>query len=183
MIRTREKSRSDLLETRKLNRVASQRYDEMVKTGYDLITGQGYSGKGAKLIPRPMQMKKPPSVWQKLNVGTTGTSRTYEGATLGATPTASARSGGGGSSSSRRGGGSSSSSSRRKNESQPATASRQQGQPSRETEPTTRPAIVPKLDMSKTMSSTAGSFSGAPDLVQHHHSSTSTKRSVRSVTA
>ena len=81
MIRTREKSRSDLLETRKLNRVASQRYDEMVKTGYDLITGRVFWQR-SKADLCPMQMKKPPSVWQKLNVGTTGTSRTYEGATL-----------------------------------------------------------------------------------------------------
>jgi len=64
-IRRRQNDRYDLVEQRKMNRVAARRFDEMTKHGYDLVTGQPYKGKGAKVVPRPVHMSRAPSVWKR----------------------------------------------------------------------------------------------------------------------
>ena len=64
-ISKRQNDRYDLVEQRKMNRVAATRFDEMTKHGYDLVTGQPYWGHNAKVVPRPVHMSRPPSVWAK----------------------------------------------------------------------------------------------------------------------
>jgi hypothetical protein len=64
-IRQKQNARYDLVEKRKMNRVAAKRFDEMTKHGYDLVTGQPYKGKGAKVVPRPVHMSRAPGVWQR----------------------------------------------------------------------------------------------------------------------
>ena len=64
-IRQKQNARYDLVEQRKMNRVAAKRFDEMTKHGYDLVTGQPYKGKGAKIVPRPVHMSRAPGVWQR----------------------------------------------------------------------------------------------------------------------
>ena len=64
-ISKRQNDRYDLVEQRKMNRVAAKRFDEMTKHGYDLVTGQPYWGRNAKVVPRPVHMSRPPSVWAK----------------------------------------------------------------------------------------------------------------------
>ena len=68
-IRERCEARYDVLENRKLNRVAAKRFDEITKNGYDLVTGQSFHGPDSKRIPRPIYMAKPPSIWQKASAG------------------------------------------------------------------------------------------------------------------
>ena len=51
-ISKRQNDRYDLVEQRKMNRVAAKRFDEMTKHGYDLVTGQPYWGRNAKVVPR-----------------------------------------------------------------------------------------------------------------------------------
>ncbi len=64
-IAKRQNDRYDLVEQRKMNRVAAKRFDEMTKHGYDLVTGQPFWGRNAKVVPRPVHMSRPPSVWAK----------------------------------------------------------------------------------------------------------------------
>jgi len=64
-IAKRQNDRYDLVEQRKMNRVAAKRFDEITKKGYDLVTGQPYQGKGAKVVPRPVHMSRAPSVWKR----------------------------------------------------------------------------------------------------------------------
>lgn len=62
-IRQKQNARYDLVEQRKMNRVAAKRFDDMTKHGYDLVTGQTFKGKGAKVVPRPVHMNPQPTVW------------------------------------------------------------------------------------------------------------------------
>jgi hypothetical protein len=65
-IRKRMEDKSDLAETRKLNKVASQRFEEMTANGFDLVTGQNFFGKNAKKMYRPSHMQRPPNVMERV---------------------------------------------------------------------------------------------------------------------
>ena len=67
-IRKRCENKYDLGETRKLNRVAAKRFEEMTANGFDLVTGQSFYGKKAKPLYRPSYMQKPPTVWDRVEV-------------------------------------------------------------------------------------------------------------------
>ena len=71
-ISKRQNDRYDLVEQRKMNRVAAKRFDEMTKHGYDLVTGQPFWGHNAKVVPRPVHMSRPPSVWAKASTRVKG---------------------------------------------------------------------------------------------------------------
>ena len=73
-IRKRCENKYDLGETRKLNRVTSETFEEMTANGFDLVTGQSFYGEKAKPLYRPTYMQKPPTVWDK--VETTKTTKT-----------------------------------------------------------------------------------------------------------
>ena len=64
-IRKRMEDKYDLNETRKLNKVAAKRFEELTANGFDLVTGQSFYGKNSKPLYRPSYMQKPP-VWKKL---------------------------------------------------------------------------------------------------------------------
>ena len=67
-IRKRMEDKYDLCETRKLNKVAAKRFEEMTANGFDLVTGQSFYGKNSKPLYRPSYMQKPPRVWEKVDM-------------------------------------------------------------------------------------------------------------------
>ena len=86
-IRKRCENKYDLGETRKLNRVAAKRFEEMTANGFDLVTGQSFYGKKAKPLYRPSYMQKPPTVWDRVEVTKSANEKLAStlGSTLGST--------------------------------------------------------------------------------------------------